>query len=132
MINFTGRFTVEKSGNWGGNPYERQIKTKDEIKDKYNSAIEEMRANRDASLAMWDYMNSKAVQNKMAKIGSDITLYVPEPCELKPAYVDCYFMGETVKATPSRSVNRREVSDLLNRTIQCEKEFSANEDDYEE
>ncbi len=136
MVNFTGRLRAVKWDEfraYGG----EEIKTKGEIKKEYNDAIKQMRANRDAALAMWDYMHSVGVQKKVAALQGDVLMHVFPPQELDTiaGYID-YPESAEMDTTEMRNDDiegsKQEISDMLDEVLNTEKESSEEWEDFED
>lgn len=96
-----------------------------------------MRANRDATLAMWDYMNSKAIQNKIAALNYDVKMYVFTPQEFDTTYLD-FSESPEVPLLDTVEMNSydvegsiKDIDDTLNLAIELERESEEEWEDFD-
>ncbi len=137
MVDFTGRLRAVKWDEFRAYGFEGEdIKTKGEIKKEYNDAIKQMRANRDAALAMWDYMHSVGVQKKVAALQGDVLMYVFPPQELDTiaGYID-YPESAEMDTAEIRNYDiegsKQEISDILDEALNTEEESREEWSDFE-
>lgn len=115
MINFMGNFYAVKNGG-GCNIFDRcEIRSRQEIEDEYDSTIEKMRENKEATLAIWDYMHSQAVQNRINALGDiNIIMFVSHPSNMESAYVYSDSLPDRVEILPNEDeTNKQKVNVLL-------------------
>ncbi len=96
-----------------------------------------MRANRDAALAMWDYMHSVGVQKKVAALQGDVLMYVFPPQELDTVagYIDYPESAEMDTAEIRNGDiegSKQEISDMPDEVLRTEKESREEWEDFKD
>lgn len=136
MVNFTGRLRAVKWDEFRASGGE-EIKTKGEIEKEYDDAIEQMCANRDATITMWDYMHLVGVQKKVAALEGDVIMHVFPPQELDTVagyidYPESAEMGTAEIRNGDIEGSKQKISDMLDEVLRVEKESSEEWKDFED